>query len=67
MALYNRNRHQEAMEILLRLLVDTAGDESIRFYLDQLDTTWESKGACNLDVALVTGASSGIEIGRAHV
>ncbi|MFD1427613.1 short-subunit dehydrogenase [Kroppenstedtia sanguinis] len=60
MALYNRNRHQEAMEILLRLLVDTAGDESIRFYLDQLDTTWESKGACNLDVALVTGASSGI-------
>lgn len=48
MALYNRNRHREAMEILLRLLADTTCDGSIRsyekairFYLDKLDQTWE--------------------------
>ncbi|GGA47485.1 hypothetical protein GCM10007416_20770 [Kroppenstedtia guangzhouensis] len=46
MALYNRVRHREAMEILLRL--DTTRDDSIRsyekairFYLDKLNQTWE--------------------------
>ncbi len=47
MALYNNGRHKEASETLLRLLVDTTGDEAIGRYhgaLDEyaadLDRTW---------------------------
>ncbi|MEK5441063.1 tetratricopeptide repeat protein [Fredinandcohnia sp. FSL W7-1320] len=48
MTLYNLNRHQEAMEILLKSLATTSGDtyiqqynRAINFYADKLDEIWK--------------------------
>ncbi|MEH7236799.1 tetratricopeptide repeat protein [Bacillus sp. JJ1562] len=48
MVLYNLDRHQEAMEILLKGLTETSSDTSIQrykraieFYADKLDETWK--------------------------
>lgn len=47
MALYNLKEHDNAMEILLKCLIETTGDEqilhykrAIQFYSDKLDTIW---------------------------
>jgi tetratricopeptide (TPR) repeat protein len=47
MALYNKGEHQQAMELLLRIISETSSDESvgaysraIDFYADKLDQTW---------------------------
>ncbi|MGN7298892.1 tetratricopeptide repeat protein [Fredinandcohnia aciditolerans] len=48
MTLYNLNRHQEAMGILLKSLATTSGDKyiqqynrAINFYADKLDEIWK--------------------------
>lgn len=48
MTLYNLKEHHQAMEILLKNLVETTNDMDIRkfskaitFYADKLDTSWE--------------------------
>ncbi|WP_010676676.1 tetratricopeptide repeat protein [Bacillus timonensis] len=48
MALYNLGRHQEAMELLLKGLVNTSNDTSIQtykraieYYADKLDQVWD--------------------------
>ncbi|MGE8207794.1 tetratricopeptide repeat protein [Heyndrickxia sp. NPDC080065] len=48
MTLYNLNEHHQAMDILLKNLVETTNDQeitsyrkAIEFYSDKLDTIWE--------------------------
>ncbi|MEO8611532.1 MAG: tetratricopeptide repeat protein [Chloroflexota bacterium] len=48
MALYNTKNHAEAMELLLRVIADTADDNGIQnfqrailFYADKLDEVWK--------------------------
>ncbi|MEO1166780.1 MAG: tetratricopeptide repeat protein, partial [Chloroflexota bacterium] len=48
MALYNLERHDEAMQILLQTIVETTDDAGIQrfrraitFYSDKLNQTWE--------------------------
>ena len=48
MTLYNLNEHSQAMELLIKCLVDTTSDEeimnyerAIRFYSDKLNEVWE--------------------------
>lgn len=48
MALYNTKNHAEAMELLLRVIADTADDDGIQnfqrailFYADKLDKVWK--------------------------
>ncbi|MFC0302195.1 tetratricopeptide repeat protein [Virgibacillus soli] len=48
MTLYNLNEHRQAMELLLKCLIDTTVDDdilsyktAIHFYLNHLDETWE--------------------------
>ena len=48
MSLYNLNEHSQAMEILLKTLVETTTDQeiikykrAIEFYLDKLDEVWK--------------------------
>ena len=48
MTLYNLKKHDEAMEILLRVMVETSNDQAvqnyqraIKYYADKLDKTWE--------------------------
>lgn len=48
MALYNLGEHAEAMELLLKVIADTADDDGIQnfqrailFYADKLDQTWK--------------------------
>jgi tetratricopeptide (TPR) repeat protein len=50
MTLYNLNRHQEAMELVLTNLAETTSDETILaykrailFYAPQLDQTWDGE------------------------
>lgn len=49
MTLYNLQEHQEAMELLLKCVVNTTSDlnlleykKAIAFYSDKLDETWQS-------------------------
>ena len=48
MTLYNLQEHRRAMELLLRCLLDTTGDDAIlgykkaiAFYAERLDETWD--------------------------
>ena len=48
MTLYNVKKHDQAMELLFKVLVDTTSDEeilnyekAIRFYADKLDEVWK--------------------------
>ncbi|WP_052400779.1 tetratricopeptide repeat protein [Oceanobacillus jeddahense] len=48
MTLYNVKEHHQAMELLLKNIAETTGDEDIKkfgraigFYADKLDTVWE--------------------------